>query len=125
LDTTIVSTALPTISKEFYAYESYTWVITAYMITDTAIQPLVGKLADIFSGRSLMILFFFIFTISSLLCGVASNIGVLIIGRVIQGIGGGGIISLAIILIADITPLSKRYYLFIIDIYIYRGWSSF
>lgn len=108
LDTTIVSTALPTISKEFYAYESYTWVITAYMITDTAIQPLVGKLADIFSGRSLMILFFFIFTISSLLCGVASNIGVLIIGRVIQGIGGGGIISLAIILIADITPLSKR-----------------
>jgi len=108
LDTTIISTALPRISKEFKIYESYTWIITSYMLTNTAIQPMCGKLADIFSSRSLMIISFIIFTLSSLICGFAPNMSILIIGRSIQGIGGGGICTLAFILISDITPISKR-----------------
>ncbi|OUM67165.1 hypothetical protein PIROE2DRAFT_58927 [Piromyces sp. E2] len=105
IEVAIVFTALPSISVEFHAYETYTWIVTVYMLTNTAIQPI----ADIFSGRSLMIAFLIIFVLSSLICGVAPNIGVLIFGRVFQGIGGGGIMSLSFVIISDITPLKKRW----------------
>jgi len=108
LDLSIISTALPKISSQFHAYESFTWIITAYMLTNTAIQPTFGKFADIF-GRKFMIVFTLIlFIISSFICGVSPNIGTLILGRAIQGIGGGGICALVNIIIADITPLRKR-----------------
>jgi len=108
LDLSIISTALPKISSQFHAYESFTWIITAYMLTNTAIQPTFGKFADIF-GRKFMIVFTLVlFIISSFICGIAPNIGVLIVGRAIQGIGGGGITVLINVIIADITPLRKR-----------------
>ncbi|KAG4107276.1 MFS general substrate transporter [Neocallimastix lanati (nom. inval.)] len=108
LDTTIISTALSKINSEFHAYDSFTWVITVYMLTNTAIQPLCGKFADIFGCRTLMIFILIIFTAASFLCGIAPNIGVLIVGRALQGIGSGGIAALAFIIIADITSLRKR-----------------
>lgn len=108
LDITIISTALPKISLEFHAYESFTWVITAYMLTNTAIQPMFGKFADIFGRKFMMTLTLVLFVISSFVCGIAPNIGTLILGRAIQGIGGGGISVLVNIIIADIVPLRKR-----------------
>jgi len=108
LDLSIIATALPKISSQFHAYESFTWIITAYMLTNTAIQPTFGKFADIF-GRKFMIVFTLVlFIFSSFICGIAPNIGFLIFGRALQGIGGGGITVLINIIIADITPLRKR-----------------
>jgi len=66
------------------------------------------KVADIFGCRTLMIFILIIFTAASFLCGIAPNIGVLIVGRALQGIGSGGIAALAFIIIADITSLRKR-----------------
>jgi len=108
LDITIISTALPKISQEFHAYESFTWVITAYMLTNTAIQPMFGKFADIFGRKFMMTLTLVLFVISSFVCGIAPNIGILILGRAIQGVGGGGISVLVNIIIADLVPLRKR-----------------
>ncbi|ORX84148.1 MFS general substrate transporter [Anaeromyces robustus] len=104
LDITIISTALPKISAQFHSYESFTWVITAYMLTNTAIQPI----ADIFGRKFMMTLTLVLFIISSFICGVSPNIGTLILGRAIQGIGGGGISVLVNVIIADIVPLRKR-----------------
>jgi len=108
LDLSIISTALPKISSQFQAYESFTWIITAYMLTNTAIQPMFGKFADIFGRKFMIVLTLVLFIISSFVCGVSPNIGTLILGRAIQGIGGGGILALVNIIIADITPLRKR-----------------
>jgi len=108
LDITIISTALPRISSEFHAYESFTWIITAYMLTNTAIQPMFGKFADIFGRKFMIVLTLSLFVVSSFICGAAPNIGVLILGRAIQGIGGGGVSVLVNIIIADIIPLRKR-----------------
>jgi len=108
LDLSIIATALPKISAQFRAYESFTWIITAYMLTNTAIQPMFGKFADIFGRKFMIVLTFSLFILSSFICGVSPNIGTLILGRAIQGIGGGGITVLINIIIADIVPLRKR-----------------
>ena len=108
LDMTVVATALPTIAKEFKDIGGYTWVITSYMLSSTAFQPMYGKFADIFGRKSIMLFALTIFTISSILCGVSGNMDMLIIFRGIQGIGGGGLMSLCMILIADVIPIRKR-----------------
>jgi len=108
LDLSIIATALPKISYQFHAYESFTWIITAYMLTNTAIQPMFGKFADIFGRKFMIVSTLVLFVLSSFICGVAPNIGTLILGRAIQGVGGGGITVLVNIIIADIVPLRKR-----------------
>jgi len=108
LDMTIVATALPTIAKEFKDIGGYTWVITSYMLSSTAFQPMYGKFADIFGRKVMMIFALSIFIVSSILCGISSNMDMLIIFRGIQGIGGGGLMSLCLIIIADIIPIRKR-----------------
>ncbi|ORX63505.1 MFS general substrate transporter [Anaeromyces robustus] len=108
LDMTIVATALPTIAKEFNDISGYTWVITSYMLSSTAFQPMYGKLADIFGRRAIMLLALVIFILSSVFCGISSNMDMLIVFRGIQGIGGGGLMSLCMIVIADIIPIRKR-----------------
>ncbi|ORX64147.1 MFS general substrate transporter [Anaeromyces robustus] len=108
LDMTVVATALPTITKEFGDISGYSWVITSYMLSSTAFQPMYGKLADIFGRRYIMITALLIFVISSILCGLSNSMDMLIIFRGIQGIGGGGLMSLCMIIIADIIPIRKR-----------------
>ncbi|KAG4089321.1 MFS general substrate transporter [Neocallimastix lanati (nom. inval.)] len=108
LDMTVVSTALPTIAKEFEDISGYTWVITSYMLSSTAFQPMYGKMADIFGRRACMIFALIIFIVSSVLCGISNSMDMLIIFRGIQGIGGGGLMSLCMIIIADIVPIRKR-----------------
>lgn len=108
LDMTVVGTALPTIAKEFKDISGYTWVITSYMLSSTAFQPMYGKMADIFGRRSCLLAALIIFTGSSIFCGASSNMDMLIVFRGIQGIGGGGLMSLCMIIIADIVPIRKR-----------------
>jgi len=108
LDITVVASALPIISKEFKAYNNYTWVIVAYMLAQTVVQPTTGKLSDIFGRRPMLICMLTIFIVASAVCGAAKSFNVLIIGRGIQGIGGGSVISMVNIVVADIVSLRER-----------------
>ncbi|RUP04397.1 major facilitator superfamily domain-containing protein [Jimgerdemannia flammicorona] len=108
LDQTIVSTALPRIASDFNALDQIGWVGTGYMLTSTAFQPLYGKFSDIF-GRKVTFLFaIIVFEIGSILCGVAQNMIMLIIFRAFQGIGGGGIMAMAMVTITDVVSLRDR-----------------
>ncbi|KAI8808067.1 major facilitator superfamily-domain-containing protein [Cladochytrium replicatum] len=108
LDQTIVSTAIPTIVTEFQAADLISWVGTGYLLTAAALSPIYGKLADIFGRKLVFLVAIFIFEVGSLLCGLATSMIMLIIGRVVAGIGGGGIFNLVLIIISDIVSFQDR-----------------
>ncbi|KAF9934265.1 hypothetical protein FBU30_002683 [Linnemannia zychae] len=108
LDQSIVTTALPSISKDFNNFSDISWVGTGFLLTMTAIQPLYGIAADLAGRRRTMMFANAVFFIGSALCGAAQSMSMLIIGRAVQGIGGSGILTLSLILIADIVPLRNR-----------------
>lgn len=108
LDITIVTTALPTISAEFNSASGYTWVGSAYLIAQSAATPIWGKVSDIFGRKPILLLTNAIFFVGSLLAGVSVNIDMLIAARAIQGIGGGGLITLVNIAISDLFSVRDR-----------------
>ncbi|CAG8626252.1 6542_t:CDS:2 [Funneliformis mosseae] len=108
LDQTIVSTALPKIASDFNALDEISWVATSFLLTMTGLQPTYGKFSDIFGRKETILFAIIIFEIGSLLCGLASNMISLIIFRAIAGLGGGGIISLVMIIISDIGSFQDR-----------------
>ncbi len=91
LDNQIVSTALPTIVGEFGELERFGWVGSAYLLATSAVMPVYGKLGDLFGRKYVMMTAIFIFTLGSLACGLAVSMNTLIAARVLQGLGGGGI----------------------------------
>jgi EmrB/QacA subfamily drug resistance transporter len=91
LDNQIVSTALPTIVGEFGELERFAWVGSAYLLAVSTVMPVYGKLGDLFGRKYVMMAAIFIFTLGSLVCGVAASMNQLIAARVLQGLGGGGI----------------------------------
>lgn len=108
LDNNIVSTALPSIVSEFGRLDLYSWVVTAYLLTSTAVVPLIGKLSDIFGRKYIFMGCIVIFLVGSILCGAAQSMIMLIICRAFQGIGGGAMMTLALVIIADIVTLRER-----------------
>ncbi|RMZ66912.1 major facilitator superfamily transporter [Pyrenophora seminiperda CCB06] len=108
LDITIVTTALPTISQEFNSAAGYTWIGSAYLIAQSAATPIWGKVSDIFGRKPILLVTNVIFFVGSLLAGVSVNMNMLIASRVIQGIGGGGLITLVNIIISDIFSVRDR-----------------
>lgn len=108
LDQTIVATALGAIVQEFNSYSSLGFVITAYMLTTTVTVPLAGKLSDMYGRRPLLIIGVVIFTIGSLLSGMAPNIEWLIAWRALQGIGGGIITANAFTIVGDLFTARER-----------------
>ncbi|RUS22829.1 major facilitator superfamily domain-containing protein [Endogone sp. FLAS-F59071] len=108
LDQTIVSTSLPRIASDFAALDQIGWVGTGYMLTSTAFQPLYGKFSDIFGRKATFLFALVVFETGSILCGAAQNMIMLIIFRAFQGIGGGGIMAMAMIVISDIVPMRDR-----------------
>src|SRR5689334_12386352 len=103
LDQTIIATALPTIGRELADVENLSWVVTAYLLTATAATPLYGKLSDIHGRRAMLLIAIAIFVLASVLCALAPNMGALIVGRALQGVGGGGLLSLAQVIVGDIV----------------------
>src|ERR1700739_113020 len=93
LDQTIVATALPTIGRQFQDVSNLSWVITAYLLASTAVAPVFGTLADIYGRRGMIIAALSLFIAGSVLCGAAPNLPVLIMGRGLQGLGGGGVLA--------------------------------
>src|ERR1051326_5170549 len=111
LDQTIIATALPTIGRELSDVESLSWIVTAYLLTATAATPLYGKLSDIHGRRAMLLVAIAIFVAASVLCALAPNMGVLIVGRALQGLGGGGLLSLAQVIVGDVVlPLERGRY---------------
>jgi fucose permease len=109
LDMTIITTALPTIAGHFSASASdYTWVGSAYLLANAASVPLWGKLSDIWGRKPVILLANVVFSVGSLLCAVSISIGMLIGSRVVQGVGGGGLIILVNIVISDLFSMRER-----------------
>lgn len=99
---------MPKIAAEFDALTEVAWIIVSFMLTQTAGTPLWGRLSDRFGRRSCLIFSVGMFTVWSLACGLSTTIEELIIFRAMQGIGGGGIMSCVMIVLADLTPPSSR-----------------
>ncbi|KAI8810961.1 major facilitator superfamily domain-containing protein [Cladochytrium replicatum] len=95
-------TAIPTIVTDFQAADLISWVGTGYLLTAAALSPIYGKVADVFGRKLVFLVAIFIFEFGSLLCGLANSMVMLIIGRVVAGIGGGGIFNLVLIIVSDI-----------------------
>ena len=108
LDQTIVSTATPRIIADLGGFDKYTWITTGYMVASTTAAPIVGKLSDIYGRKWIFIGSVFVFMVGSVLCGISENMTQLIIFRIIQGIGGGTIMAVTFISIADLFPPSDR-----------------
>ena len=108
LDQTIVSTALPTIVGDFHRSDLLSWVITAYLLASTASTPLWGKAGDLYGRKRVFQLAIVVFLVASALCGASRNMYELIAFRGLQGLGGGGLISLVFAIIGDVIPPRER-----------------
>ena len=108
LDQTIVATALPTMADSLGDIDNLPWVVTAYLLSGTATTPLYGKLSDIHGRRAMMLIGIGVFILGSIACAVAPTMWALIIGRAVQGLGGGGLMPLAQAVIADVSPPRER-----------------
>lgn len=108
LDQTIVAPAMPTIGASLGHLEYLPWIITAYLLTATAVTPLYGKLSDIRGRRPVIFTSIIIFMFGSLVCALSPNLFVLILGRALQGLGGGGLMVLAMTVIGDLVPPRER-----------------
>jgi EmrB/QacA subfamily drug resistance transporter len=108
LDQTIVATAMPTIGRALGDFENLPWIVTTYLLTSTAVTPLYGKISDIAGRRLTLLVAIGIFVVGSILCALAPTMLALILARGLQGLGGGGLISLAQTIIADIVSPKER-----------------
>jgi len=108
LDGTIVNTALPTIVGDLGSFHNYAWVVTAYLLTTTASTPLYGKLSDQYGRRLLFQIAIGLFLVGSVAAGFSQSITQLIIFRGVQGLGGGGLITMAYAIIGDILSPRER-----------------
>jgi EmrB/QacA subfamily drug resistance transporter len=108
IDQTIVATALPTIGTTLNDLAHLPWVVTAYLLSATAVTPLYGKLADIVGRRTTLLTAIIVFIVGSVLCALAPTMWFLIAARFVQGLGGGGLIALAQTVVADIIPPRER-----------------
>ena len=108
LDQTIVATALPTIGRELGDVEHLPWVVTANLLAATAVTPLYGKFSDIHGRRITLLIGITTFVVGAVACALAPTMILLILARGLQGLGGGGLISLAQTIIADVVAPKER-----------------
>ncbi|MER5458840.1 MDR family MFS transporter [Micromonospora sp. NPDC002389] len=108
LDQTIVGTALPTIVGELGGISHYSWVVTAYLLASTASTPLYGKMADLYGRRPVFLFSIGTFLLGSLLAGLSQDMTQLIVTRGVQGLGAGGLITLAFTIISDVVSPRER-----------------
>jgi EmrB/QacA subfamily drug resistance transporter len=108
LDQTIVGTAMPTIVGDLGGLQHYSWVVTAYLLASTASTPLYGKISDLYGRRPVLLFAITTFLIGSLLAGMSQNMAQLIIFRGVQGLGAGGLMTLAFTIVSDVVPPRER-----------------
>jgi len=108
LDQTIVAVSLPAISAQFNDVELLAWVISGYMVAMTVATPIYGKLGDLYGRRRMILIGTGLFTLASLFCGLAQNMEQLVLARILQGIGAGGMVSVSQAIIGDVVPPRER-----------------
>ena len=108
LDSTIVSTALPTIVGELGGLARLSWVVTAYLLAQTVVTPLYGKLGDLYGRKGILQSAIVLFLVGSALCGLSRNMTQLIVFRAIQGLGGGGLTVTTQAVVGDVVPPRDR-----------------
>src|SRR3954465_11684031 len=126
LDNTILASALPTIGRDFGDSHSLPWLITIYLLASTAVVPLYGKISDIHGRRFTLRIAIAIYMVGSLLCALAPNMLVLILGRALHGLGGGGLASMGAVVLGDVAAPKERgrYYAYFAVIYTTAGASG-
>lgn len=102
VDQTVVGTALPTIVAELNGFELYAWVATSYLLTSVITIPIFGRLGDFHGRKPFVIASIIVFTVASALCGIAETMLQLVLGRALQGIGGGMLIGTAFACVPDL-----------------------
>lgn len=111
LDQTIIVTPLPSIAAELSGVEHLSWVVAIYLLTSTVSTPIYGKLSDLYGRRRLLQWAICIFVLGSTLCALSRDMTQLIAARAVQGLGGGGLITLAHALLADhVSPRERGRY---------------
>ena len=108
MESTVVATATPTIVGQLGGLKHYSWVFSAFMLASTTTVPLYGKLSDLYGRRRLYIIAMALFLAGSIWCGMANSMTELILARGLQGIGAGGVMPLAFILIGEMFSLEQR-----------------
>jgi MFS family permease len=106
LDTVLITTALPTISIQFNISDAgYAWVGSAYLLTNAASVPIWGTISNVFGRKPILLLANAIFLAGSLISALSTNLQMLIAGRAVQGLGGGGIVILVNICVGDLFSI--------------------
>ncbi|KAF9524357.1 member of the major facilitator superfamily [Crepidotus variabilis] len=108
LDQTLVVSSYATIGSELKELQKTSWIATSYLLTITCVQPLYGKLSDIFGRKSCLLFSYTLFALGCLLCGLSRNMNELIASRALTGIGGGGMQTIVSIIMSDVVPLRSR-----------------
>lgn len=108
IESTVISTALSSIVHDLDIGANYAWVANAYLLASAAVQPIFGQLANLYGRRWTTLSALAVFLVGSGICGGANNEGMLIAGRTLQGIGGGGVNMLIELIVCDLVPLRER-----------------
>jgi EmrB/QacA subfamily drug resistance transporter len=108
VDQTIVSTALPAIAADLGSVERVSWVVVAYLVAGTIAAPVYGQLRDVYGGKRVMLSALGVFLAGSVLCAGATSVEMLALARVLQGLGGGGLMTLSQALIGETVPPRER-----------------
>jgi EmrB/QacA subfamily drug resistance transporter len=108
MESTVVATAMPTIAGQLGGLERYSWVFAAYLLTSTTTVPIFGKLSDLYGRRTIYAAAMGVFLVGSLLCGLAQTMNQLVWARALQGLGAGGVLPLAFIMIGEMFTFQER-----------------
>jgi EmrB/QacA subfamily drug resistance transporter len=108
VDQTIVATALPAIAATMGEVERASWVVVSYLVASTIAAPIYGGLGDAFGRRRLMIVALIVFIVASIACAAAPTVGLLTLARLLQGLGGGGLMTLSQALVGEAIPPRER-----------------
>ena len=123
LDNTNLATALPTIGRDLGDSLSLPWLITVYLLAATAVVPLYGKIADIYGRKVTLRIAIAVYMLGSLACALAPNMLVLILGRALHGLGGGGLATMGSVVLGDVVAPKERgrYYAYFAVVYTSAG----
>lgn len=108
VEQSVVATALPTIAGELGSADQIAWVVSVYLLTSTIVTPLYGKMSDLFGRRVVYQTSISIFLVGSVLCAIAPTMALLVAARAVQGLGGGGLMSLAFVIVGDVVSPRQR-----------------
>src|SRR5450432_119875 len=116
LEGTIVATAMPTIISALGGFDLFSWVFTSYLLAMAISTPIYGRLADLYGRKRVLLWATGLFLVGSILCGLATSMVLLIVYRIVQGIGAGALFPIALTIIGDIYSPAERARL--------QGWLS-